>query len=200
MNFLAHLFLSGGVEDLMIGNFIADSVKGKAYLDYRPGIQQGIILHRKIDELTDNHAITRELSQLFKSKYQKYSGIVIDIFYDHFLSKNWNEFTDIELKRFIKTSHKVLLKNIAILPLRVQTFLPIMIAKNRLYSYSKIKGLKIALDRMAQYTSLPAATDFAITTLKKNYEYLDKNFLIFFKDIIQQVEEETVVIVKQYSV
>lgn len=199
MNFLAHLFLSGGVEDLMIGNFIADSVKGKAYLNYRPGIQQGILLHRKIDELTDSHYITKKLGRLFKSEYRKYSGIVIDIFYDHFLSKNWNEFTDIDLKSFIKKSHNVLLKNIAVLPLRVQTFLPIMVAKNRLYSYSKIEGLKTALDRMAQYTSLPAATDFAIITLENNYEYFDKNFLIFFNDIILQVEEESAIIALRYS-
>jgi len=200
MNFLAHLYLSSGVEDIMIGNFIGDSVKGKAYLDYRPKIQQGIILHRKIDELTDNHEITKKLSRLFRSEYRKYSGIVIDIFYDHFLSKNWSTYSDMDLKSFIKKSHKVLLKNIAVLPTRVQTFLPIMVAKNRLYSYSKIEGLKIALDRMAKYTSLPAASNFAIKTLHDNYEEFNQKFILFFDDIIQSVETESELIAKQYSI
>jgi acyl carrier protein phosphodiesterase len=167
MNFLAHLYLSGNDKDIMIGNFIADSVKGKAYLKYRNGIQHGILLHRKIDELTDNHKITKELSLLLKSHFRRYAGVVIDVFYDHFLSKNWDKYSDTSLKNFIKKSHGILLKSIGVLPPQVQGFLPIMIAKNRLYSYSKIEGLRDALERMAQYTSLPEASDFAIATLKK---------------------------------
>ncbi len=199
MNFLAHLYLSGEDKDLMIGNFIADWVKGKAYLSYRPGIQHGILLHRKIDELTDNHQITKELGQLFKTGFQKYSGIVIDIFYDHFLSKNWNNYSDISLKNFIKKCHNLLLKNIMILPSKVQSILPIMITKNRLLSYSKIEGLKDALERMAQYTSLPAESDFAIETLEDNYEYFDEQFLIFFDEIIKSVAEESRLIAQHYS-
>ncbi|MDF1546623.1 MAG: ACP phosphodiesterase [Bacteroidales bacterium] len=190
MNFLAHLYLSGNDNDILIGNFIADSVKGKAYQIYRPKIQQGIILHRKIDELTDNHIITKDLASLFKPGYQKYSGIVIDIFYDHFLSKNWNKFSDVKLEDFIKRCHKVLLKNITILPPKVQGFLPIMVATNRLLSYSKLEGLKISLERMAKYTSLPEASIFAIKTLKVNYDYFNESFLSFFADIIQSVEVE----------
>lgn len=198
MNFLAHLYLSGNDNDILIGNFIADSVKGKAYQNFRPKIQQGIILHRKIDELTDNHIITKDLASLFKPGYQKYSGIVIDIFYDHFLSKNWNKFSEIKLENFIKRCHKVLLLNLAILPSKVQGFLPIMIATNRLMSYSKIEGLKTSLERMAKYTSLPEASNFAIKTLNANYDYFNKSFLSFFEDIIQQVEIEYKTIVEQF--
>ncbi len=198
MNFLAHLYLSGDDKDIMIGNFIADSVKGKAYLKYRNGIQHGILLHRKIDELTDNHRITKDLSNLFKSHFHRYSGIIIDVFYDHFLCKNWDNYSEISLKSFIKKSHGILLKNIRVLPPQVQGFLPIMIAKNRLYSYSKIEGLKDALERMAQYTSLPEGSDFAIATLKNNYEYFNQQFLIFFDEMIESVAEESKLIAKQH--
>lgn len=186
-------------NDILIGNFIADSVKGKAYQQFRPRIQQGILLHRKIDELTDNHKITKELANLFRPGYQKYAGIVIDIFYDHFLSINWSHYSSVTLENFIKKCHRVLLKNIAILPSKVQGFLPIMVATNRLLSYSKLEGLKTSLERMAKYTSLPEASVFAIETLNANYEFFNKNFLLFFDDIIKSVEIEQRVIEAHYT-
>ncbi len=190
MNFLAHLFLSGTDKEIMIGNFIADSIKGKAYLNYRPRVQKGILLHRKIDEFTDKHPITRKLSLLLKSNYNRHSGIVIDIFYDHFLCKNWQRFSSVSLVNFIKSCHRLLLRNIVILPANIKAFLPVLIARKRLLSYSKIEGIENALKTMSKYTSLPSASDFAVATLIEHYAYLNENFLIFFEELIQMVEEE----------
>ncbi len=190
MNFLAHLYLSGNDNEIKIGNFIADSVKGKAHQNFSPKIQQGILLHRKIDEFTDKHQITKELSLLLKSNYNRHSGVVIDVFYDHFLSYNWIKYSDIPIHTYIKNCHKILLKNFIILPAQVKTFLPIMIAKNRLLSYSNIDGLENALQLMAKYTSLPAESSFAIEVLNKNYQFINQQFLIFFDELILHVENE----------
>jgi acyl carrier protein phosphodiesterase len=190
MNFLAHLYLSGEDNDIKLGNFIADSVKGKAYQKFSAKIQQGILLHRKIDEFTDKHQITKDLSLLLKSNYLRHSGIVIDIFYDHFLCINWLNYSDTQLNIYINHCYKILLLNFMILPVQIRTFLPILIAKNRLLSYSEIEGLESALKTMAKHTSLPAESTFAIEVLKNNYELFNQQFLIFFNELILFVNEE----------
>jgi acyl carrier protein phosphodiesterase len=190
MNFLAHLYLSGNDNEIKIGNFIADSVKGKAHQNYSPKIQQGILLHRKIDEFTDKHRITKELSLLLKSNYNRHSGVVVDIFYDHFLSYNWTKYSDIPLINFINHCYKILLKNIFILPANVRKFLPIMIAQNRLLSYSNVDGLENALKIMARHTSLPSESNFAIEVLNSNFQHINRQFIIFFDELIVHVDNE----------
>jgi acyl carrier protein phosphodiesterase len=88
MNFLAHLYLSGDDKDVMLGNLIADSVKGKDYLAYRPGIQEGILLHRKIDHFTDEHPVVERSKHLLRPKYHKFAGVVTDMFYDPTTGRN----------------------------------------------------------------------------------------------------------------
>jgi acyl carrier protein phosphodiesterase len=190
MNFLAHLYLSGNDTEIMIGNFIADSVKGRAYLKYSPGIQKGILLHRKIDEFTDRHPITKNLALLLKQKYKRHSGVVIDIFYDHFLCINWPHFSDSGLEEYIRYCHRVILRNILHLPSNIKSFLPILIARKRLLSYSRIEGVGNALKIMAKYTSLPSESEFAIQVLNENYTFFNQNFLIFFKDLKTMVDAE----------
>jgi acyl carrier protein phosphodiesterase len=190
MNFLAHIFLSGNDNEIMIGNFIADYVKGKSYSRYKPKIQKGILLHRKIDEFTDKHEITKNLAILVKSKYKRHSGIVIDIFYDHFLCQNWYRYSSIPLDQYINNCHRVLLRNLWILPSTIKGFLPVLIAKNRLLSYSKVGGIQNALQIMSKYTSLPAESTYAIEILNANYKEFNDKFLIFFAELVLMVNRE----------
>ena len=90
MNFLSHLYLAGDSEELIIGNFIADAVKGSAFNQFSPGIQKGIVLHRKIDTFTDSHPVVELSKQRLRERYKKYASVIIDIYYDHYLAKNWN--------------------------------------------------------------------------------------------------------------
>ena len=92
MNFLAHLFLSGEPGELMVGNFIADSVKGNAMNDFSEGIQKGIILHRAIDTFTDSHNEMQKSKERLRPRYKKYAPVITDIFYDHFLAVNWQDY------------------------------------------------------------------------------------------------------------
>ena len=93
MNFLSHLFLSGNSEGLIIGNYIADSVKGSAFNIFPEEIQKGIILHRKIDTFTDGHEIVELSKQRLRVKYKKYASVIVDIYYDHYLAINWNDYS-----------------------------------------------------------------------------------------------------------
>lgn len=98
MNVLAHIYLSGDSEKVIIGNYIGDYVKGRDYLNYPEQIRKGIIIHRHIDDFTDRHPVVHRSKIFFTRKYHKYSGVVTDIIYDHFLTKEWDFFPGARLK------------------------------------------------------------------------------------------------------
>jgi acyl carrier protein phosphodiesterase len=199
MNFLAHLYLSGENDGMKLGNFIGDFVKGKKYLNYAVVVQKGILLHRQIDYFTDLHPIVKESASLFKSGYGRYSGIVVDLFFDHFLALNWDEYSIYKLKDYTRNIYKLLLSNFWILPLEVKEFLPFLIKNRRLESYSLEYGIKKALEIMSHYTSLPEKTDFALDVFHQNKKVLAKNFIMFMKEIIGFVESNNDVEIKKPS-
>ncbi len=188
MNFLAHIYLSGNNDNVKIGNFIGDYVKGKAFHIYPDEIKKGILLHRFIDSFTDKNTYTLDAKRVFTPKYRKYSGIVIDIVYDHFLAANWDKYSYEPLKEYIHNFHELLLRNNDMLPAEVQEFVPRLIQNERIYSYKNIEGIRSVLSTMAKYTSLPDHADFAIEVLKDNYEFLKQNFFLFFYDIIYYIK------------
>jgi len=187
MNFLAHLYLSGNSEKIKVGNFIGDYVKGKKYQDYQPEIQKGIILHRNIDYFTDKHSIVLESSKKLKEGYGRYSGVVIDLIYDHFLAKGWNTYHTKPIEEFVTKTHETLIKNFLVLPAKVKMFLPFLIQSRRLETYAEIDGLKTALDIMARRTSLPDQSEYAIKCLLNNYNEFNEEFADFMKDILSFV-------------
>lgn len=183
MNFLAHVFLSGNDKQLQVGNFIGDYVKGSAYTKYSPRIAKGILLHRAIDDFTDRHPKVIEAKQLLQPSFRLYSGIFVDMFYDHFLASQWQEFSSIPLKRFTRRFYRSMVWHFRILPSGVKGFLPHLIASNRLSVYASIEGLQNSLVIMENYTSLPHKNEEAIALLKENYEWFNKNFHEFFSEL-----------------
>ncbi|MBE9467559.1 MAG: DUF479 domain-containing protein [Bacteroidetes bacterium] len=189
MNFLAHIYLSGNSEELRIGNFIGDFVKGNNYNKYSTNIKKGIIYHREIDYFTDNHKIVKKSKQRLNSEYRKYSGIVIDIFYDHFLAKNWNSYSVIPLNKYSLHFYDQLKNNYSILPLKAKQILPSLINNDWFNIYSNIEGVTRVLNGMSKRTSLPNKTEFAIKSLHKNYDLFENEFSSFFQDIINHFEK-----------
>jgi len=190
MNYLAHLYLSGNNEKIIVGNFIGDYVKGNKYQQFPIEIQKGIIMHRQIDTFTDTHPKFREAKQLLLPHFRLYSGIVVDLFYDYFLASQWNKFSTVTLRQFSKNIHAVLLSHFFYLPLRVQGFLPSLIQSKRLESYARKSGIGKSLEIMSRYTSLPANSKEAIAVLKSNHTFFENNFTVFMNDMIEFVEAE----------
>ena len=190
MNLLAHIYLSGDEDLIKIGNFIGDYVKGKQYKDYTPLLQKGILLHRGIDQFTDHHTLPKEIKRLLRPSYHKHAGIVVDIFYDHFLTKHWENFSDIPLHQFIQAFHQTLRIHFKILPASVQSFVPRMIEHKRLLSYGDKEGVRKALQIMAEHTSLPDNDDYAISILTHYYKTIYENFLNFFPQLIEYVKKK----------
>jgi len=187
MNYLAHIYLSGNDERIIVGNFIADYVKGKSYLKFPKEIQTGILMHRQIDTFTDSHFKSAEAKQLLRSEFGLYSGIIVDFFYDHFLASNWNKYSHESLRSFSKRTHAILLANFGVLPRRVQGFLPFLIQNRRLESYATIDGITDSIRIMSKYSSLPAKYEFAKDVLISHYDFYAEIFFVFMAEIIDFV-------------
>ena len=198
MNILAHIYLLGSHEPVKVGNFIGDYVKGRGYRHYRPMIQKGILLHRTIDSFTDHNALPRQVKSLLRPYYRKYAGIVVDVFYDHFLANNWDAYSRFPLSGFVDDFYRILDDYFEVLPERVQEFVPRMIQRNRLYSYRRLEGIEKALTVMARYSSLPEKTDAAMKVLVDHYELINRNFHSFFREITDHVVELYDLDIEQY--
>jgi acyl carrier protein phosphodiesterase len=101
MNFLAHIYLSGDNYLIKIGNFMADGIRGKQFKNYPQEVQKGIVLHRAIDTFTDAHPVFRQSTKKLHSRYHHYAGVIVDVFYDHFLAKNWANYSDENLADYV---------------------------------------------------------------------------------------------------
>ncbi len=189
MNFLAHLYLSGNDEETRIGGFIADSVKGRDYNDYPTNIKKGILLHRNIDEFTDNHRIVICCRHLLHKPFKKYAGVITDIFFDHFLAANWSVFSKEPLQVYADNTYRILSNNMDMMPDKIREFLPFIIKNNLFVSYECIEGISLVLNRMPNKTSLPNESVEGIKILKDNYNLFRNYFFDFFFEAIQYVEE-----------
>ena len=190
MNYLAHIYLSGEDRDLKIGNFIADSVKGKKFVSYPPTIQKGIILHRAIDTFTDAHPTFRmSVSRLFPI-YSHYSTVIVDILYDHFLAAQWSEYSTVPLKQYVQDFYLMLNENFHILPKRVQNFLPYMEKDNWLLNYSTVEGIGKILYQMNIRTKNRSKMNLAVNELNLYYSEFQQEFVSFFTDLENFVNEK----------
>lgn len=188
MNFLAHIFLSGTNEQIIIGNFIGDWIKGNDFKNYPQDVQKGIIIHRSIDSFTDSHPLVRQSKSRLNDQYHKYSGIIIDIFYDHFLAYNWEKYSSVALLDFTRDLNQILTSNIEILTPDMQEFFPRFMKRKWMETYGTIEGIENVLNGMSRHTSLPDKTIDAIRILKINYDSFRDEFFEFFPLIIEHIE------------
>ncbi|WP_396601258.1 ACP phosphodiesterase [Algibacter sp. R77976] len=190
MNYLAHIYLSGDNNLVTIGNFIADGIKGKQYKTYPKDIQIGILLHRHIDSYTDAHKTFRLSTKRLHEKYGHYSGVIVDILYDHFLAKNWKKYSDTPLDEYVETFYDSLETNYDILPLRIQKMMPYMLADNWLLNYASIEGISRVLDGMNRRTKNRSSMNEAVVELETFYTEFENEFSAFFEEIIASSKEK----------
>jgi acyl carrier protein phosphodiesterase len=190
MNFLAHLYLSGNDAEIKVGNFIGDFVKGKN-LEERFGkeIARGISLHREIDWFTDQHPIVKQSKDRLRAKYHHYSGVIVDVFYDHFLAKNFDRYSKTILPDFADECYATIQQHDSILPEEAKYMMPYMINGNWLTNYAKVEGIHRALSGMSRRTKFESRMDEASEDLRTNYSEFEKEFLSFFPDLKDFADE-----------
>ena len=188
MNYLAHVYLSGANDLIKVGNFMADSVKGSQYLNYKKDLQIGILLHRHIDSYTDAHPIYRQSKHRLHEKYGHYSGVIMDILYDHFLAKNWEKYSSTSLPDFSKNFYKILENNIDLLPEKTKKIVPYLVAQNWFESYASATGIEKILLQMDYKTHHRVAMQEAVVELKNYYKEFENEFTLFFEELILSCE------------
>lgn len=186
MNYLAHIYLSDNNDKSMLGNFLGDFVNKSLENNYEYTIKSGIFMHRKLDSFTDSNLVFRESKKRISPLNRRFAGVLIDMFYDHFLAKNWVEYSEIPLEEFIDNFYGMLQRFSYCLPDKLTKRMPLMIEENWLLSYKEIDGIKISLDRISRrFSESNYPLSNPIEELIKNYDCLETDFKKFFPSAIE---------------
>ncbi|WP_289661341.1 acyl carrier protein phosphodiesterase [Flavobacterium panacagri] len=192
MNFLAHIYLSGENDLIKIGNFMADGIRGKQFEHFPEDVQRGILLHRFIDTYTDSHDIFRKSTKRLHDRYHHYSGVIVDIVYDHFLAKNWTKYSDEKLETFINRFYNSLHDNYDILTEKTQGLMPYMIERNWLLSYRTTEGIHQILTQMDRRSKNISKMQYAVEELNEFYDDFEEEFTSFFEEIKVQAKAKLI--------
>ena len=189
MNYLAHIYLSGTSKGLIFGNFIADALRGKAYENYSPEVQKGIFLHRSIDSFTDAHPIFRKHSKLFFKEHRHYGRVILDVFYDHLLAKNWHNYHPEDLRTFSQSFYQMVRDFPEPLPQRIQHFFDKMEEQNWLFEYADINGISRILMHMSRRTAFPSDFPAAVPVFLAHEASIETDFFDFIKALKNHVSK-----------
>jgi acyl carrier protein phosphodiesterase len=190
MNYLAHLFLAGDDDEAKIGELLGDFEKGNISGKYGKGIEIDIAIHRKIDCYTDSHPIIKEAKRLFPDGKRRYAGILLDVFYDHMLAKNWKHYSRTNLEDFTNHVYSILLMNKSILPVNLNEIVPIMIQQDWLTSYQELSGFEIAIHRISRRLKHRNSLSECLSEIEEHYDFLTSSFNAFFPQLIDFVSTQ----------
>ncbi|GAB5550847.1 MAG: ACP phosphodiesterase [Saprospiraceae bacterium] len=188
MNFLAHIFLSCSDEASLMGNFLTDYLTKKQAEALPLDWQVGVDLHRKIDQFTDRHPAVLEQVTRLRPYHARYAPVIVDIFYDYFLIKNWNHFTAEPFSAFCENVYGILIRNLDQVPSPIQPRVQSMVKGSWLSSYGEKAGILYAIDRMSSRTSRPEWLANAAESFQNEYDSLDQSFMAFFPELIEEID------------
>lgn len=183
MNFLAHIYLSGDDELVRIGNFMGDTIHGHKPDEFPTLIRKGILLHRAIDSFTDQHPVFRQSTKRLHPTYHHYAGVIVDIFYDHFLAKNFSRYHTTPLADFAQDFYRSLHDNYDTLTERTKNLMPYMIEYDWLTSYQSIEGISRILVQMDNRTKNKSGMGHSVNELQEFYAEFEEEFTIFFAEL-----------------
>lgn len=165
---------------------LGDFVKGKPSEGWDASVRAAILKHRAIDRFTDQHPTVVSSRMLVHPDRRRFAGILVDIFYDHFLAVHWQRYHATPLAEFTREIYNVLLLQHASFPPRLQRMLPWMASQDWLASYAEIESIDAALTGMARRLRFPErgqGLKTGVTELKQNYAQYEAHFLAFFPDL-----------------
>ena len=185
MNYLGHLYLAEDTPQSLVGNLLGDFVKGAIGDAYPAAVRRGIELHRKVDAFTDSHPVFRASVRLISPARRRFAGIMIDLFYDHFLARHWLTYARSSLPAFSQKVYGALQENRDILPERLQRMLPYIIQEDWLTSYQQVSAIDRALNRLSKRFKRENPLANSAEELEANYAPLEADFHRFFPDLIR---------------
>ena len=187
MNYLAHLHLSARSTQAIVGNLMGDFRKHITDTALPEDVLLGIENHCRVDRFTDSHPVIRELKHVFSSKRRRFAGIIMDVAFDHFLSRHWHGFHDDERTEFIGYVYSCLRQGSILMPPRMQHAVRYMIEEDWLGSYADLDGIDTCLNRIAHRIRFENNLYGAVEEVRQNYAGLERGFLNFFPQLIEHV-------------
>jgi acyl carrier protein phosphodiesterase len=184
MNFLAHMYLSFSDPEILIGQFISDDVKGSQYLNYPLGIQNGILLHRYVDDQTDKHPDCRLLRSKLRSNIGLYTPVAMDVYFDHILARDWNKYSNTSLPQFLSDSYEVLNASQHHMPDKSRMLYTKMVEYDWISKYADLSGMMGILRQMAKRVPRGSALDTAASLLPTELKNIELAFNSFFPELI----------------
>jgi acyl carrier protein phosphodiesterase len=193
MNFLAHLFLSGKNEEVMVGNLLEDFVIGRIEhprnVVYNQTLKNGILLHRLIDTFTDTNHVVSDCKVVLYEKYHKYAAVLIDIFFDHYLAIHWQDYSNEPFDEFRQRVYAAFQNHWSILPEKMKPMIESMIKHDWLNNYREFWGIERALLGISRRTKYESNMEKATADLKINYQLFDEKFSIFFPKLMLECNQ-----------
>jgi acyl carrier protein phosphodiesterase len=190
MNWLAHLLLSEPTPEFRLGNLLPDLLPTSELNTLAPIFRRGVECHRRIDAFTDAHPVFRRSVARLVPPHRRFGGVVMDMFYDHFLAANWPQYAPLPLREFTRSVYQDLEKHAMELPPDVAARLRQMGRDDWLGSYRDPANVRIALDRIGARLRRPQPLGEAVTQLERNYAELQADFAEFFPELRLFVEGE----------
>ncbi len=188
MNFLAHFYLSFSDPDILVGQFIADEVKGKSYQNYPTRIRDGILLHRFVDSTTDTHPECLKIRQLIRPELGLYSPVAIDVFFDHFLARKWHIYKEESLNSFTEDTFQTLESKKE----HISPHLLILLTKMKQYEwlkmYESLEGIDEILTQMSRRIRNGKQLERAGSVLREFLPEVEKSFDSFFPQLIDDTK------------
>jgi acyl carrier protein phosphodiesterase len=187
MNHLAHFLLSANDDELRLGNLLGDVVKGRVERYDHPGTSErmrtGIRLHRTIDSFSDSHAVVRRSKQRIAARYGRLSGVIVDVYYDHVLAREWTTHGEGSLPAFASDVYRTLQANLSRLPSEVHPLVRAMSRRDWLAGYADIDNVAWALRGMARRARVAAGIGTAAEELARDYDAVSDDFAEFFPEL-----------------
>lgn len=201
MNFLAHTVLSGGNQDVQVGNLLGEFVKGRLENYHPEGISSdmliGVRLHRIIDDFTDHHHVTRRSKDRLVDEYGLLSGILVDMFYDYVLAREWNTYGSLALPVYAKNFYQAVLHYQPVLPEVMQSTIRSMTTRDWFSGYATLAGIEWSLKGIGIRFPPAAGIERSIGQLSDEYDFFKTDFEEFWPDLqnrCQQFLQESLLI------
>lgn len=187
MNWLAHLLLSEQNVESRLGNLMADLVKGSNRQGLNFNLQRGIKCHQVIDTFTDSHLVVQRSKQRISSSYRRFAGVLVDVFYDHYLAKNWSDYSNVPLEQFTAEIYQSFQAYQERMPVAVSKIVARMAAEDWLGSYRNVAGVEQTLKRISNRLSVRLNRSFmldqAVSELTTHYIEFENDFQEFFPEL-----------------
>ena len=162
MNWLAHVFLSEPSVEFQLGNLLADVVRGPQREAMSAEFVRGTACHKAIDAFTDAHPIVRRSRARVGSEHRRFSGVLVDVFYDYFLASDWKRYSGVALDAYTAAFYASAEPHLIELPPDAGTLLERIIRHDLLGSYARVDGVERALRRISSYLASRWGKEFTL--------------------------------------